>query len=291
MPSTSKLLILLALIFGIPIYLVYIVKEGLEFQIAGGILLLALTSLLIFTGRPSIVKVTSKEINTSLETSMHEGIVDLPPPVLELEGPSHRRDEKVRRSRGGSKVDLSEIVLPDVIDSDAPSLASVEEINNTDQPRIAMTYVATSDPQSQMESEIDIFVEEKRIKREELKRKITIERRIKTSKRKTSKAVNWAEIEDGEDISGLLKDPNHGLTVLSESEEVDSSAPYGISYVRIDNQRILKVRMPLNVDKSSKIKDANSIPSLPESPGLPPLPEPPELPSMPTPPPIKYVKD
>ena len=55
MPSMTKLAISLSLLLGVPIYLIYIVKEGLEFQIAGGILLLSLTSLLLFSG-PSPIK-------------------------------------------------------------------------------------------------------------------------------------------------------------------------------------------------------------------------------------------
>ena len=151
-----------------------------------------------------------------------------------------------------------------------------------------MPYVASIDPQSEMESEIDIFISQKRLKREELKKKITIERRMELAKRKASKVRNWAEAEDGENISKLLEDPNHGFTILLESEEVDRTIPHGISYVRIDQQRILKVRIPLHVPNKN-IEDV--IPPLPEPPGLPPLPEPPGLPPLPTPPPVKYSED
>ena len=175
--------------------------------------------------------------------------MELPAPVLELEGPSYRREEKLRRTR---KITNSEENIPKIqqklIDTPSPEILSENGIFST---IIAMKYVASSDPQSQMESEIDNFIREKRIIRDELKKKITIERRIELAKRKISKVDKWAGIEDGEDISKQLRGINHGLTVISESKVTDSSIPYGISYVRIDHQRILKVRMPLKIDTPS----------------------------------------
>jgi hypothetical protein len=218
--------------------------------------------------------------------------LELPAPVLELEGPSYRREEKLRRTR---KITNSEEIIPKnhqkLIDTPVPKILSENDLENSGGKNIAMKYVASSDPQSQMESEIDNFIREKRIIRDELKKKITIERRIELAKRKISKVDKWAVIEDGEDISKQLRDPNHGLTIISESEVADPSMPYGISYVRIDHQRILKVRMPLKINTSlndAKLSndnlDSTSNLILPNPPGLPPLPNPPGLPPLPNPP-------
>ena len=285
MPSMMKLVMLLSLLLGIPIYLIYIVKEGLEFQIAGGIILLSLTSLLLFSGPSPIKPILSQKEHLENNTNELVNDIELPPPVLENEGANYRREQKIKRSRGRDIVD-EDSESDTIEDEELPQL--IEETDNSNDIKIAMPYVASIDPQSEMESEIDIFISQKRLKREELKKKITIERRMELAKRKASKVSNWAEAEDGENISKLLKDPNHGLTILLESEEVDSTIPHGISYVRIDQQRILKVRIPLQIPN----KNIEMVtPQLPELPVPPPLPELPGLPPLPTPPPVKYSED
>ena len=285
MPSMMKLVMLLSLLLGIPIYLIYIVKEGLEFQIAGGIILLSLTSLLLFSGPSPIKPILSQKEHLENNTNELVNDIELPPPVLENEGANYRREQKIKRSRGRDIVD-EDSESDTIEDEELPQL--IEEKDNSNDIKIAMPYVASIDPQSEMESEIDIFISQKRLKREELKKKITIERRMELAKRKASKVSNWAEAEDGENISKLLKDPNHGLTILLESEEVDSTIPHGISYVRIDQQRILKVRIPLQIPN----KNIEMVtPQLPELPVPPPLPELPGLPPLPTPPPVKYSED
>ncbi|MFL2973552.1 MAG: hypothetical protein ACJZ4F_01095 [Candidatus Thalassarchaeaceae archaeon] len=293
MPSMTKLLTSLSLLFGIPIYLIYVVKEGLEFQIAGGIFLLSLTSLLLFSGTSPIKPLILQKENMGTKKPQIEDNIELPPPVLENEGASDRRNQKIKRSRGRSNV--GELSKPELLEVTKSSLV-IEEISNTNDAKIAMPYVASIDAQSEMESEIDLFISQKRLKRQELKKRITIERRMKLAKRKASKASHWTAEEDGEDISGLLKDPNHGLTILLESEEVDSTIPHGISYVRIDQHRILKVRIPLNIPHNNQsifppLPDPLGLPPLPDPPGLPPLPDLPGLPPLPDPPPVKYSED
>jgi len=294
MPSMMKLVMLLSLLLGIPIYLIYIVKEGLEFQIAGGIILLSLTSLLLFSGPSPIKPILSQKEHLENNTNELVNDIELPPPVLENEGANYRREQKIKRSRGRDIVD-EDSESDTIEDEELPQL--IEEKDNSNDIKIAMPYVASIDPQSEMESEIDIFISQKRLKREELKKKITIERRMELAKRKASKVSNWAEAEDGENISKLLKDPNHGLTILLESEEVDSTIPHGISYVRIDQQRILKVRIPLQIPNKNTEMVTPQLPELPVPPPLselpvpPPLPELPGLPPLPTPPPVKYSED
>ncbi|MEC8914522.1 MAG: hypothetical protein VYA52_04785, partial [Candidatus Thermoplasmatota archaeon] len=81
-------------------------------------------------------------------------------------------------------------------------------------------------------------------------------------------------------------------TVLEEPEEVDSSKPQGVSYIRIDDGRILKIRMPLEMPaKETHSKASEEPPEVPMSPpdgmppplGMPPMPPPPGMPPMPPP--------
>ena len=112
--------------------------------------------------------------------------------------------------------------------------------------------------------------------------------------RRAAKARMWADVEDGEDLATLLDDPNHGLTVLEGSQEVDDSKPIGITYVRIDEERILKLRVPLEVEKKSQKPEERSVDLQPfpppgsaefPPPGSSPPPPPPSLPPPPPPPP------
>ena len=112
------------------------------------------------------------------------------------------------------------------------------------------------------------------------------------AERRASKARAWSAVEDGEYLSALLKDPNHGLTVLEEPEEADPSKPQGVSYIRIDDERILKVRSPLempvkktSIQASTEVSEMPLPPpdNMPPPPGMPPMPPPPGMPPMPPP--------
>ena len=87
-----------------------------------------------------------------------------------------------------------------------------------------------------------------------------------------------------------MNDPNHGLTIIEESEEYDDTKPLGVSYVRIDNTRILKLTIPLVVESKNKEKVQSTTDALvvdtdnQPPPGLPPMPPPPGLPPIPPPP-------
>ena len=158
---------------------------------------------------------------------------------------------------------------------------------------VASRYVAESDPQSGEEAEVEAYVSDRRVKRAEIRSKLVRKRRMDLAERKASKARAWSAVEDGEDLAALLKDPNHGLTVLEEPEEADTSKPQGVSYIRIDDERILKVKLPLEI--LAKKTPAQAPPevaemplpspeSMPPPPGMPPMP--PHLGMPPMPPPL-----
>ena len=109
------------------------------------------------------------------------------------------------------------------------------------------------------------------------------------SKRVAEQARKWAQVEDGEDLSTLTSIPGHGLAVFYEPEEPDRSIPQGVSYVRIDDERVLKVRVSLDVPStgpSSPVEEmgepqGTDSPPLPPGPGMPVPPLP--LPDLPPP--------
>ena len=293
MVSLTRMVLWAAVLLGIPLFLILQGEANMITRVAGGTILLALVSILMFSGRSPVPKPPKAEI-VVVEEKQAE--FDLPEPVLELEGASERREDKIKRSRGK----VAQPALPPPLPMPPPVSATADEgVPMVPMPPVpgdgtvvASRYVAESDPQSGEEVEVEAYVSDRRVKRAEIRSKLVRKRRMDLAERKASKARAWSAVEDGEDLAALLKDPNHGLTVLEEPEEADTSKPQGVSYIRIDDERILKVKLPLEI--LAKKTPAQAPPevaemplpspeSMPPPPGMPPMPPPPGMPPMPPP--------
>jgi hypothetical protein len=270
-------------------------------QIAGVVVILLLVSLLLFTGRQTVM-VDALSAGKAPQVDMF-GAIELPPPVLAEEGVGQRREGKLRRSRGRQATEpVNASPLPPPIPMPIPAAAIELEDSGLQmgdsETGLAKVYIATSDPESQMESEVENYLAHRRVKKAEIRDRIHRERRIELARRVASEVSKWTEVEDGEDISGLLENSNHGLTVLTEPEEPDPSIPQGISYVRIDANRIVKVRVSLDVPRRPggtlepelseppppMLPTGSPMPPSPPAPDMPPpLPPPPGLPNLPPP--------
>ena len=291
MAPTSRPLLIALIIAAIPIYYVFIASEGLLVQIAGAVVLLLLVSLLLFTSRQSVPLPDAVSAGKAPQVDM-VGAIELPPPVLAEEGAGQRREGKLRRSRGRQETEPVQAPHPPP-PIPMPTPAAAIELEDSG-PQIgdsvsglAKVYIATSDPESQMESEVENYLAHRRVKRGEIRDRIHRERRIELARRVASEVSKWTEVEDGEDISRLLENPNHGLTVLTEPEEPDPSIPQGISYVRIDATRVVKVRVSLDVPHRPGGTPEPELPepALPMPPPDSPMPPSPPAPDMPPPPP------
>jgi hypothetical protein len=285
-----------AVLLGIPLFLVLQGEASMITRVAGGTILLALVSILMFSGRSPVPK-PPKVKTVIVEESKAE--FDLPEPVLELEGASERREGKIKRSRGKVAQPVAEVMSPPLPMPAPVSMAEGEGVPAPPMPPVpgdgnvvASRYVAESDPQSGEEAEVEAYVSDRRVKRAEIRSQLVRKRRMDLAERRASKARAWSAIEDGEDLAALLKDPNHGLTVLEEPEEADTSKPQGVSYIRIDDERILKVRSPLEMpvkkipkQTSPEVSEMPLPPpeNMPPPPGMPPMPPPPGMPPMPPP--------
>jgi len=273
MAPSSRLPPLILLGIFIPIYLVFLANQGLLIQLAGAVVLLLLLASLIFSG-VKIEQSPSKTTESHFVDSIDD--VELPAPVHpENESPANA---DIIRSRGRSPK-KPEIPIPEP----EPQIS----INDEDEPELIATasglaerYVAGSDPESIMEIEIDNFLSVKRQQKMEIAERIRRNKRIESSKRAAIEAAKWTESEDGEDIGSLLKEPDHKQVILTEPENPSSTAPQGISYVRIDEDRVLKVRVPLDVPRRTNPtldggddESPDSSPP-PPMPGLPPPPGP-----------------
>ena len=222
-------------------------------QAAGAVLILLLVSMILFTGRspaPSVVK----ESQVVIEVDSTFGDLELPAPVLSEEKTGEIRESKIRRSRGREKApEITDLPMPQSMPEQSPSISmdapdspdfQVEEAEGT-----ARVHIAKADPELQAEAEVDRYLEQQRQRREIFRERLHKERRMEMSKRMAEEAGKWTEVEDGEDLSTLTSIPGHGLAVMYEPEEPAASIPQGISYFRIDEERILKIRVSLDAPR------------------------------------------
>ena len=301
MVSLTRLALWAAVLLGIPLFLVLQGDAGLLTRVAGGIVLLALVSILLFSGRSPIPKPPTVVVEP--EVKMEPKVeIDLPEPVLEVEGAGQRREGKIKRSRGRSvEPELPPptpppMPMPPAVAADSESAHPTPmPVMPDDDSSVAARYVAKSNPQSDFETEVEEFVGQRRVKRAQIRSRIERKRRMKLAERRAAKARMWSAVEDGENIAELLKQPDHGMTVLDEPESPDPTRPQGVSYVRIDEGRILRLRIPLEVtpresslstkqEEVSAPADApDDMPPMPPPPGMPPMPPPPGMPPIPPP--------
>ena len=299
MVSLTRLVLWIAVILGSLLFLILQGDAGLVTRVAGGVVLLALVSLLMFSGRspvPRPAKASSTKIVVESDVKKEPKVeVDLPEPVLEVESASQRREGKIKRSRGKSPEPVMPLpappvaMPPPVVTDDGEVSAPMPVI--TEDSNVAARYVAESNPQGDFEAEVEEFVGQRRAKRAEIRSRIERKRRMKMAERRAAKARMWSAVEDGEDLAELLKQPDHGMTVLDEPESPDSTKPQGVSYVRIDEERVIRLRIPLEVNPRQVTRSTteevvamdDELPPMPPPPGMPPMPPPPGAPPMPPP--------
>ena len=280
-------------IASVPLYLVLIVPEGLLMQVAGGVLILLLVSLLLFTGRRPIPVVQNKPPE-EIDLGTDFGDIELPPAVFSEKSTSELREEKISRSRGRKNTTDSAPPPPSDPMPPLPSPASMDEppllvVPGDEVEGLAKVHVARTDPDLQAEAEVDHYLAQQRARRSVFRERLYHERRIQKSKRIAEEASKWSDSEDGEDLPTLTSIPGHGLAVMYEPEDPDPTIPQGITYVRIDDDRVLKVRVSLDVPRSSdpsqeqeqeaSIDDSTMPP--PPAPGM--AMPPPPLPDLPPP--------
>ena len=290
MVSYTRLLLLVLIGLGTPLFLLFQGSMNLGQQIAAGTVLLAFLSLFVFSGRkplPSTLKSPLVEIEEDEEPETAPA-----PEVVEAEGQEIRRS---RRRVADPVAAPSELPLPPIAmpSPDVPTPQSnmpmPPPIPSPQTPtvagdgeNVAQRLVVSRDAQSQMETEIEGYVEQQREKRAVIRGKIDRRRRMALAERKAAKVRMWTELEDGEDLGALLNQVDHGLSVIDEDESPDDSSPLGVSYVRIDESRILKIRVPLKIPEKAVSKPVEDLPQVEDMPppptGLPPMPPPPGMP-------------
>ena len=298
MVSLTRLINWTALIVGSILFLILQGEVDLTQRIAGGTVLLALASLLIFTGREKMI-IPAMDDSQPSEPSPEPELKQLEDESVEL---SDTEESEMRRSRGRPSTSstmplppLPVMMPPPTLPVMVPPTATPQFSEDTspidsshilpEGTNVAMKYVAKGDAVSDEEEEIEGFIAQRREKREKMLSDIERRRRMKLAERKASMARKWSEAEDGEDLATLLRDGEHDIQVFEEPENPDTGKPLGITYFRIDSDRVLMIRAPLEIPQKGiqPIVDDAPDDTQPNPPlGMPPLP-PPGMPPLPPP--------
>ena len=155
---------------------------------------------------------------------------------------------------------------------------------------VAEEFVVEVTADSVEDADIAVTVEERRERHAAVRERIEARRRGRMAEIRAATVRMWEEAEAREDLVALLRTPNHGLQVHDLPEHPEPGRPYGATFVRLDEARVLKLRVPLDEGfSSSATKEPETLPELP------PLPAPGELPPLgdlpPLPDPIEARSD
>lgn len=134
---------------------------------------------------------------------------------------------------------------------------------------VADEYVVEVSPESVEEADIQATVKERASRHSEIRARIEARRRSQMADIRASTSRMWEENVVREDLVAILQNEGHGLAVLDEPLNPDPGHIYGATFIRIDDQRVLKYRSQLDSGFEAVVTK-ESVPK-PAHPALPPL--------------------
>ena len=213
---------------------------------------------------------SAQTIDTVTEPAMvetEEEAADIPQPVTadeKLDGASlrERKMAKIKsanQQENDSDEEVEELVTVEV---------TLENIHTADE------YVVDVSPESVEDADIEMTVSNRRVKHQEIRQRIEKRRRNQLAEIRASTVRMWEEHNEGEDLVGVLQNPQHGMNVIDEPLKPEAGHVYGATFIRLDEGTILKLRTPLDsgfeeVEKKAKLPELPGIDGMP----LPPLPD------------------
>ena len=192
---------------------------------------------------------------------------DLPAPVVvnSLDGAT-LRERKLAKIAAAQATQASMQSLEEV---EAEIEVEIEDVHVADE------YVVDVSPESVEDADIEMTVTDRRQRHEAIRERIKRRRMGQMAEIRASTARMWEDHASGEDLVALLQTPGHGHSVMVEPEHPEPGHVYGATFIRIDEGRILKLRLPLDVGFESlqQAQPATPVPVLvgPDGKELPPL--------------------
>ena len=284
MVTFRRLMLWFSLFTGVLAFLVLAGNLSDKEQMIFGASILLLTIFLMGTGGGRKVERIRRRSEVEVEESKSEPNQELPAPVQSEEDASARRDAKLSRSRSGEpdpepdEPEVEEVVVS--LADDEVSVTVIEE-----NVHVAEEFVAEIDAESMEEADIESFIDDRRDRHAPIRRRIEARRREQLADIRSETAKIYQSADESEDLLTLMGTDNHGHTILETSEDIPAGSPVGAVFARVDDTRILKVRLPLD---QGFIASSEPLPELPPLPDLgdlppPPLPDAGDLPLPPLP--------
>jgi len=247
-----------------------------------GLTFVSASSWVLIGGRPESVKNYNLVAQDNTEDQVlgedlddEESIeTDIPQPVKQEES----LDGVSLKERKLAKIKAAEVeaeVVEQVGEEIDEVQVTVENIHQADE------YVVEVSPESVEDADIELTVSNRRVQHQVIRERIEKRRRNQLAEIRASTVKMWEQHNEGEDLVGLLQNPDHGQKILEEPLKPQAGHVYGATFIRLDQTSILKLRTPLD----SGFEEVEKKVKLPELPGLAGMPLPP-LPdgSMPLPP-------
>jgi hypothetical protein len=203
---------------------------------------------------------------------------DIPQPVKQEES----LDGVSLKQRKLAKIKAAEVEVEGA-QQDTEELEEVQvSVGNVHQ---ADEYVVEVSPESVEDADIELTVSNRRVQHQVIRERIEKRRRNQLAEIRASTVKMWEQHNEGEDIVGVLQNPDHGQNILEEPLKPQAGHVYGATFIRLDETSILKLRTPLDsgfeeVEKKVKSPELPGIPGMPLPPlsggsmPLPPLPNP-----------------
>lgn len=195
---------------------------------------------------------------------------DLPAPVVvgSLDGAT-LRERKLAKIAAAEAAQTAQVAMMSEEDAEVEIEVELEDVHVADE------YVVAVSPESVEDADIEMTVTDRRQRHEAIRERIKRRRMGQMAEIRASTARMWEDHASGEDLVALLQTPGHGHSVMVEPEHPEPGHVYGATFIRIDEGRILKLRLPLDVGFESvkQVQPEVSVPVLvgPDGKELPPL--------------------
>jgi len=151
-----------------------------------------------------------------------------------------RKAAKILAAQEAQRAAMAQAMGDDEAEMEELPVVEVEMVHVADE------YVVEVSPESVEEADIEATVKERASRHDEIRARIAARRRSQMADIRASTSRMWEENVVREDIVALLQNEGHGLTVLDEPLQPDPGHIYGATFIRIDDQRILKFRSQLD---------------------------------------------
>ncbi len=226
-------------------------------------------------GRASVAT-TMAPVERSIEervAATEQPALDLPPPVVETSPMTlaERKRAKVEAARAAQAEAMAELAVVEAAVHGPLIEVEVEDIH------VAEEFVVEVSADSVEDADIAVTVEQRRELHAQVRERIEARRRGRMAEIRAATTRMWEEAEEREDLVALLRQPNHGQHILEHPESPEPGRTYGAAFLRLDDDVVLKLRVPLDEGFQAAEEEEEALPPLP----LPPLGDLPPLPALP----------